>query len=129
MLLHLPCFAAPPAAMGDAAHALLPSGPQLDPRITLNRSAEVQITDEEGDAFVAHLPNGFVDADGVARGRRGLKPSAYHGCWENTDAIPERITFKAVRRRAHTRARWRGPLPRAVPRHLFCRRWRTPTAR
>ena len=94
-------FAALPRASRQANVLRPPGAPVLDPRITLlNRSLELQVAGAEGDAFLVHMPGGFVDATGVARTKGGRKPSEYHGCWDNAPDIEPRVSFKAVRHAA-----------------------------
>ena len=71
----------------------------LDPRIEVPRAnAELFVSDAEGDAFVAHLPSGWVDADGVARTASGAVTGDYHGCWLNAPGIrPQQAMRHALR--------------------------------
>jgi len=71
----------------------------LDPRVEVPRpNAELFVSDAEGDAFVAHLPSGWVDADGVARTASGAVTGDYHGCWLNAPGIrPQQAMRHALR--------------------------------
>ena len=58
-------------------------------------SAELYVSDADGGSFVAHLPSGWVDANGVARTASGAMTGAYHGCWHNAQNIRQQ---QAIRR-------------------------------